>query len=90
MKRLKLPHGETDPRKTYSFPDTDALSEAYAEAYDRHFHQKKSLTNSQVRVLLSLAQGYLALTTYVLGQECCVKKLRDIWRARRARMKEER
>ena len=39
----------------------------------------------QVYRVLVLAEAYMDLTTYPLGQECCVGKLRDIWRARRAR-----
>ena len=41
---------------------------------------------AELATVLSLAEGYLDLTMYELGQGCCVGKLRDIWRARRARV----
>lgn len=83
--RMKLPHGETDDEKTYSMPDPDALLEAYDTAYRVHFSEKRALTDDQLAILFTLAGGYMGLTMYGLGQECCVGKLREIWRARRAR-----
>ena len=89
--RMKLPHGEADPNKTYSMPDPDALLGRYIDAYSAHYPcvgklgTHGTLSDEQVSTLLTLAQGYLDLTMYELGQECCVAKLRDIWRARRAR-----
>ncbi len=82
--RLQLPHGETDERKRYSFPDPDALGGLYESAYRAAWYEKRPLERDEVLALLSMASGYLDLTTYELGQECCVEKLRDIWRARRA------
>ncbi len=97
--RIKLPHGEVDPIDTYSMPDPDALVDTYFDARRAVFpangvlqsppYPDVTLTYSQAVDLLALAEGYLTLTTYELGQECCVEKLRDIWRARRARAAEE-
>lgn len=83
---MPLPHGESDPAKEYSMPDPDALLETYDAAYSAHYSEKRALTEHQLAVILTLASGYLDLTMYALGQECCVEKLRDIWRARRARI----
>lgn len=69
-------------------PDPDELSPTYDTAYRAWFYgnlDSRSLTHEQMVVLFTLAQGYLDLTTYELGQEHCVSKLRDIWRARRGR-----
>lgn len=82
--RLRLPHDETDERKRYSMPDPDEHAEAYGEVY-RCLYGGEELSREQLKRVLELAGGYMALTTYELGQECCVEKLRDIWRARRAR-----
>lgn len=77
---LRLPHGETDENKRYSFPDPDDEGNIDALWTMRYGEP----TRAQVLRALSLAQAYMALTTYELGQEHCVGKLRDIWRARRA------
>jgi hypothetical protein len=88
--RIPLPHGEADSRKRYSMPDPDSLEPVYTEAYRAFYSaglslgEHGSLTDKQISVLFALASGYLDLTMYELGQECCVEKLRDIWRARRA------
>lgn len=81
---LRLPHGETDPDKTYSMPDPDALGAAYEAVYRARFYGGPPASPDDIARVLTLAGGYLDLTTYELGQECCVEKLRDIWRARRA------
>lgn len=81
---LRLPHGETDETKTYSMPDPDALHEAYDAVYRFRYYGGPEPTPTQLSHVLTLAGGYLDLTTYTLGQECCVGKLRDIWRARRS------
>lgn len=83
--RMKLPHAETRPEHVYSMPDPDGLLEIYSRAYRRHFSEKQPLTEQEIAAVLTLAGGYLDLTMYELGQECCVGKLRDIWRARAAR-----
>lgn len=85
MRRMRLPHNETDPTRLYSMPDPDALADSYKAAYRRRWYDGPELTQDQLDDVLALAKGYLDLTTYVLGQECCVGKLRDIWLARRAR-----
>lgn len=81
---LRLPHDEADERNRYSMPDPDEHADALGEVY-RHCYYGESLDLEDLKRVLALAQGYLDLTTYTLGQECCVGKLRDIWRARRAR-----
>lgn len=88
---MRLPHDETDERKRYAMPDPDALAPAYGSLYDAAWYRGDRTTETvtvsreELRRLLSLAGGYLDLTTYELGQEHCVEKLRDVWRARRAR-----
>lgn len=94
MKRnMRLPHDETDEHKRYTMPDPDALKELYLEArrayYLPELNEHGTPTDEQIGALLSLADGYLGLTTYELGQEACCRKLRDIWRARRDRRKPE-
>jgi hypothetical protein len=66
-------------------PDPDVLRDAYAVVYRHEYYGERAPTDSETAMVLTLAAGYLDLTMYELGQECCVKKLRDIWRARRAR-----
>jgi len=89
---MDLPHGEREPSKTYSMPDPDGLHEYFLDARRAVFpgigkldgRSPRVLTYEQAVALVTLAEGYLTLTMYELGQECCVGKLRDIWRARRA------
>lgn len=83
---LSLPHGEDDPNKTYTMPDPDELGDAFSRAWMARFSGKHAAKNDMAAVLM-MANAYLHLTTYSLGQEVCVGKLRDIWRARRARCK---
>ena len=83
---MQLPHDETDERKRYAMPDPDELMSLYRAARDRRYYpnSRQCYTDEQITdALIALAGGYLDLTTYELGQECCVQKLRDIWRARR-------
>lgn len=88
--RMKLPHGETDPRKTYSMPDPDALAKTLSDARHAVFtgdltpRSHVTLTYFRAVALVTLAEGYMDLTTYELGQGHCVATLRDIWRKRRA------
>lgn len=88
--RLLLPRGEEDERRTYVMPDPDqtgtgdAMRALWAAAFDGRAKEKITVSRDDVERVLGLASGYLDLTTYELGQEHCVKKLRDIWRARRA------
>ena len=82
---LRLPHGETDPAKRYSMPDPDELYEAYMRVHRHRFYGEGALNKDDLSSVLALASGYLSLTTHELGQECCVGKLRDVWRARSAR-----
>lgn len=89
--RITLPHDETDESRRYSLPDPDELREAYAAVYRwHHWHGPVPPTREEWTRVLMLASGYLDLTTYDGGQECCVGKLRDLWRARRARAAESR
>ena len=85
MIRMRLPHGETDHRKRYSFSDPD--SERLIEALDRCRYGTP--TREDVLLVLGVASDYMHLTTYELGQEHCVRQLRSIWRARRARARTE-
>jgi hypothetical protein len=91
---MLLPHGETEERKRYAMPDPDALGPSYGRLYDATWYRHPfgtplpetiEVSREDLRRLLSLANGYLTLTTYELGQEHCVSKLRDVWRARKAR-----
>jgi len=82
--RIKLPHGESDTAKRYSMPDPDALGAAVSVLYRSIFYHERPPTREELIRVVTLAQGYLDLTTYELGQEHCAAKLRDIWRARRA------
>jgi hypothetical protein len=72
-------------RHRYSMPDPYALGEVYERVY-RHIHYGEECDlDKDIAGVLVLAKGYLDLTTYSLGQECCVGKLRDIWRVCRSR-----
>ena len=87
---LLLPHDESDRSKTYLMPDPEHEGSPYETLYAQAwsgFNAPDKVTVNRVDLhrVLALARGYLTLTTYELGQEHCVGKLRDIWRARRAR-----
>ena len=93
---LRLPHGETRPEHRYSMPDPDGLAADYLAAREKLYPggledlpKVVVLGRVELEHVLRLAGAYLDLTTYELGQEHCVGKLRDIWRARRARPGEE-
>lgn len=79
--RIQLPHDEPDGRKRYSMtdPDTERLHDAM------HKCRYGSPSKADLGILTSAVADYIHLTTYELGQEHCVRNLRDIWRARRAR-----
>jgi len=83
---MRLPHDETAECNWYTMPDPDVLEPLYRAARHRRYYPNTHLcyTDEQITdALIALAGGYLDLTMYELGQECCVRKLRDIWRARR-------
>lgn len=88
--RLRVPHDETDETdesKVASFPnpDHDAVDKAFGRANDLLFSKRLGVEDeAAVRMLYSIAEAYMHLTTYDLGQEVCVTRLRQIWRARRA------
>jgi hypothetical protein len=83
-KWLRLPHGETEEAKRYTMPSPDEMTDAY-DAVRRHlYYDERKPTDAELKCVVELACAYLHLTMYELGQECCVEKLRDIWRARRA------
>ena len=86
--RIILPSADAPKERRYQMPNPDALRPAYDRMYRRVFYSDKASTTTvplddDLKRLLALAKGYLDLTTYELGQECCVGKLRDIWRHRR-------
>lgn len=90
---LRLPHGETRPERRYSMPDPDGLAADYLAVREKLYPggledlpKVVVLGRVELEHVLRLAGAYLDLTTYELGQEHCVGKLRDIWRARRARV----
>jgi hypothetical protein len=94
---LRLPHSETAPEKLYSFPNPDTLIVAFRalnqEVYlfaddEQRSRNRVTVSYEHVAYVLMLAHAYLDLTMYELGQEHCVEKLRDIWRARRVAAKE--
>jgi hypothetical protein len=81
---MRLPSDDAPPRERYTMPDPDGLSDAYQRLREAAYHDTH-MSRDDVKAVLMLAEGYLGLTTYEMGQECCVAKLRDIWRARRRR-----
>lgn len=81
---MRLPHGEADERKRYSMADPDACDEAYAAVRRWQFSEGEEPSREDFARVLAMADCYLHLTTYELGQEHCVRQLRDVWRARRA------
>ena len=88
---MRLPHSETDERKRYTMADPDELDAAYSRVRSEVFPFHRAASTPTVTVdrndlarLLFAVDCYLHLTTYELGQEQCVRQLRDIWRARRA------
>jgi hypothetical protein len=81
---LRLPHDVPEGPHRYGMPDPDACADAFVIAYRHRYCGERAPSPIEVGKLLQLADGYLTLTTYALGQECCVRKLRDIWRARRS------
>lgn len=82
---MRLPHGCADPAKRYAMPDPDTLGPMLDGARDRAYYTPEDLRREDLQALITLATGYMALTTFAGGQEAAVRKLRDIWRARRAR-----
>lgn len=82
---LRLPHGEVDESKRYTMPDPDACASALRVVRRNHHYGERAPTEVEITCVILLAEGYIDLTTYDLGQECCVEKLRDIWRAMRAK-----
>jgi len=85
---LHLPTPDAPDSERYIMPNPDALFEAYDRAQGAVWHCKSEPSMEDIKALLSLAQGYLRLTTYELGQESCVGTLRDVWRERRRLAKE--
>lgn len=85
---MRLPHDETDERKRYVMPDPDVHAEAMHHVRDHLGHGpawRGALSDEDMARLLTLAEGYLVLTTGYPGQTAMQEKLGDIWRARRAR-----
>ena len=82
--RLNLPHGETDERKRYTSADPDRCSEAVGVLHYWLHNGGASPTFEQFEQVLALAKSHIHITTHELGEKHGIKKLRDIWRARRA------
>ena len=61
----------------------DPTNERLDAAMYRCRHERQHLTDDDMCLILEAAQAYRFLTTYALGQECCVEKLRTVWRALR-------
>lgn len=82
--RIKLPHGEADSTKVYTMSNPDTVCEAAERVHEAVYRTGATPDPGDLRTLLSAVSDYLHLTTYELGQEHCVRQLRDMWRARRA------
>ncbi|MCC6649040.1 MAG: hypothetical protein IT374_26165 [Polyangiaceae bacterium] len=74
-----------DPEHEAGLRAADIAALPPAVVYRWRFHGERAPTPGEVARVLMLAGDYLHLTRYVLGQEHCVRQLRDLWRARRAR-----
>ncbi len=82
-----------DPGKKGGIVMRDGLAVVYQRRADGPDGYRQQATNTDpdpgdLRTLLSAVSDYLHLTTYELGQEHCVRQLRDMWRYRRAVTKE--
>jgi hypothetical protein len=84
MSHMRLPHDETDMRKRYTLPDPDVLGDSVTIAHRYLYYGEREPTKVEWQNVVALAEAYFFLTTYTLGQEHCVEKLRHVWRARRA------
>ena len=82
---MPLPLGEVRPDHVYSMPDPDELGPAFTEVYRAHYYGEGAVSRDALARVLMLANGYLWLTSEGPGQTDCLRKLRDIWRARKAR-----
>ena len=85
--RLRVPHDESDSSKVASWPNPDHESVQNAFAVTTDMLGTGVLSERErlaVLTLQGIADAYVHLTTYELGQETCVRALRGIWRARRA------
>lgn len=87
--RIRLPHTELNTLKTYTLSNPDAIREVARRVHEATYLTHTTPEPSDVRALLMVVSDYLHLTTYELGQEHCVRQLRDMWRARRAGEKGE-
>ena len=89
---LILPHDEDRPSHNYQMPWPGGDNAMILPVIDHQarWTDAESLTIkvTDLRRIIALAQGYMDLTTYELGQGVCVEKLKDLWRARRAIAKE--
>ena len=89
---LQLPHDNDDPSKRYALADPDELTPYAVRAYRATYYDEPDDSDELVTVsrksmiaLLAMAESYQALTMSALTQKDAVGKLRDLWRARRAR-----
>lgn len=88
--RLTLPHDETNASKVYSFPNPMFRDES---AWTVRYVVIPGIADTEHRSalyqILAMAEAYQYLTASGIGQENAVKKLRDIWRVRRALEQDE-
>lgn len=82
---LLLPLGITDTAQTYIMADPDDAAGSAALVHHA-LNEGRTLDPVHVRRLVFAAQSYDRLTRYPLGVENCIRVLRDIWRAMRARV----
>lgn len=82
--RVKLPHDETDDRNVYSLSNPDYVRDVAERVHRAVYRTDSPADPDDIRALLSSVSDYLHLTTCELGQEHCVRQLRDLWRYRRA------
>jgi len=82
---MRLPSPDAPRDLQYNMCDPDYMAERVRTIRTAHYSSGETLSREDVAVLLLLADDYLHLTTCACGQEHCVRKLRDIWRARRGR-----
>lgn len=85
---IRLPSRDAPPEKRYSMPNPEHRPEAWGNVHAWVYGEGPLPCREDLQQVLSMANGYRHLTMYELGQEHCVRQLRDVWRARRAKGEE--